>query len=222
MTLTLNGTLPTGILSALPLSAFTASFEVTTPSPSAAPPARRQGEVATQEQIDYACADSGNPVVNPDFALGTGDTAVGWTIKPEDAYISFRTGPSTSANGTAIRSAQVLSGTPGRTLEVSQPLTLCPGRKYSVSSFNRQANLLSKCSIKYSYGDSDVYTSSPQEIYTARAEDYTAGASPSDVSKDLRITARCDGEGGALVGANNEGFMFAEFYGVGFTPVLEG
>ena len=43
-----------------------------------------------------------------------------------------------------------------------------------------------------------------------------------DVSQDLRITTKCEGEGGALVGADDEGFMVAEFNGISVTPVLEG
>ena len=231
--LTLNSTLVTGTelpaiptstgLTALPLAAYTTStFEANTPTPAAAPPRRRQGELATQDQIDYACADSGNQVLNPNFESDEGTTPVDWTVIPEDAYITFRTGPSTNTDGTTTNTARVLSGAAGRSLTVSQPLTLCPGHQYRFSSFNRQANLLSKCVSTYSYGDIVVYTSSPQEVYSKREVLFTAGTSVNDVSQDLRITTKCEGEGGALVGADDEGFMVAEFNGISVTPVLEG
>jgi hypothetical protein len=212
-------------LTALPAGAFTTStFQANTPTPSTAPPRRRSGEIATSDQIAYACADTSNLVTNGDFEAGTGPTALGWTIAPEDSLITFRVAPSTAANGSTTLAAQVLSGAPGRSLTVSQPLTLCPGRQYRLSSANRQANLLSKCTISYFIGDDEVYTppSSPQETFLGRSEFFTAGTTPQDVSQDLRITTRCDGEGGALVGANADGVMVAELDDVSAVPVLEG
>jgi hypothetical protein len=232
---TLNGTLPVGTavtglpvgtgLTALSPDAFTTStFQATTPTPPAAPPLRRSGETATPEQIAYACADTSNLVTNGDFEAGNGSTALGWDIAPEDSLITFRVAPSTAANGSTTLAAQVLSGAPGRSLTVSQPLTLCPGRQYRLSSANRQGNLLSKCTISYFIGDDEVYTppSSPQETFLGRSEFFTAGTTPQDVSQDLKITTRFDGEGGALVGANVDGFMVGEFDNVSVMPVLEG
>jgi hypothetical protein len=150
-------------------------------------------------------------------------TASGWTIVPQDDYIMFRSGPSTGANNTAPNSARILSGAAGRSLNVTQPITLCPGRRYRISSSNRQANLLSKCTNRYSIEDPDeVYTASPQEYFTTSERNYTAGLSAQDVSRDLKITTVCAGEGGALAGADDDGFMIAEYNSVGVMPIMEG
>ncbi|KAJ4298884.1 hypothetical protein N0V90_004127 [Kalmusia sp. IMI 367209] len=191
-----NVTLPTG----------TGLVSVSTPSATSLIRSyRRSGEIATQEQIDQACADHSNIVINPDFSFEAANTAFGWTTKADDAAITFHT-----ANAATTQTGRVLAAAAGRSLTISQPLTLCPGKQYRLTSSNRQANLLSKCTAEYLIGDDSVYTASPQETFLKRDANFMAGNSPEEVSKDLTIRCKCDGEDGIPAGANEDGFMVVE------------
>lgn len=168
--------------------------------------------IATPEQIAAACADKGNIIFNPAFELEDDNNAFGWSSKPQDDFISFRTFPSTdqhTVNGT--RSGRVLSAAAGRTIVISQPVTLCPGKQYSFSAYNRQGNLLAECKLEYSLGNKTVFTASPQEGWLRSSAFYVAGNTPNDVSIDGKIKVTCAGSDGATTGTDESGFMVAEF-----------
>jgi hypothetical protein len=162
--------------------------------------------VATQEQIDQACADHDNIVINPDFSFEAANTAFGWATKADSDFVTFRTENSTDSSGNS-QFARVLAAATNEALTISQPLTLCPGKEYRLSSTNRVGNLMSKCQAAYYMGNDFVYQASPQETFTRRQEFFTAGSSPADVSPDLRIAVTCNGEAGIPAGTNADGYM---------------
>jgi hypothetical protein len=184
------------------------------------PLVRQSGALATREQIDAACVSNSNAVFNEDFELEDDNNALGWAVKPDDAFISFRTYPSDDQHTpSGRRSGRVLSAAPGRKVAISTPVTLCPGQQYKLSSFNRQANLLAQCTVTYAIGDDTIYTASPQEVWleAPKSEFYTAGDTPEDVSVDLSTTVECAGQGGAPAGTDDDGFMVVEFDDVSLT-----
>ena len=91
---------------------------------------RRSGAVATQEEIDAACASQFNVIFNANFEVEDNNHALGWDVQPDDVFISFRTYP--SENPAALsggRSGRVFPAAPGRRIRVSTPVTLCPGEQ---------------------------------------------------------------------------------------------
>lgn len=58
-----------------------------------------------------------------------------------------------------------------------------------------------------------VYTAVPQTDWLAmpRTAFYEAGSSDVDVSVDLSLTVSCAGQGGAVSGVNDEGYMEVDF-----------
>ncbi|KAJ4349684.1 uncharacterized protein N0V89_008301 [Didymosphaeria variabile] len=199
--LQLNATLPTGTGTA----AVSAASPVITSHPY-----RRTGEVATQEQIDQSCADHDNIVINPDFSPEAANTVFGWTTNADDPSVNFRT-----QNSTDGQFARVLAAATNTALTISQPLTLCPGKEYKLISTNRVGNLMSKCQADYYIGDDFVYQASPQETFTKRQEFFTAGSSPADVSQDLRVVVKCNGEAGMTAGTDADGYMNLDIDDVG-------
>jgi len=148
---------------------------------------------------------------NPDFELENDNNAFGWASKPADEFISFRTFPTPSQHTeNGKRSGRVLSVKAQDIVVISEPVTLCPGKTYILTSWNQQANLLAQCSVKYSVGPKDVYTASPQQIWSKRSEFFTAGTSVEDVSVNVTLTAKCTGSGGAAVGTDEAGYMIVE------------
>jgi hypothetical protein len=165
---------------------------------------------ATQEQIDAACAQKGNSIFNPDFELEDNARPFGWTA-PSSPFLSFDASTSDDQHTpSGQHSGRVLSAMPQDNITISQPLTLCPGKKYLLSAWNKQDDILSQCEMSYLIGDHLVFIASPQEAWSQRSDVYTAGSTPEDVSKDLNVRFECAGESGALVGANSDGFMGAE------------
>ncbi|KAF9729663.1 hypothetical protein PMIN01_12527 [Paraphaeosphaeria minitans] len=198
----LNATLPTGT----GIAAASATSPVVT-----ARLYRRTGEVATQQQIDQACADNDNIVINPDFSFEAANTAFGWTTKTDNPAIIFETQNTSGVS----QFARVLAAATNQAMTISQPLTLCPGKEYRMSSTNRQGNLMSKCQAAYYIGNDFVYAASPQETFTRRQEFFTAGTTPADVSQDLRVVVTCNGEAGIPAGTNNDGYMNLDIDDVG-------
>ncbi|CAI6331930.1 unnamed protein product [Periconia digitata] len=194
--------LPTASAS-LPIAALNATSSTSLVLPSSgvslpwSPRFRRSGEIATPEQIEAACKDSVNLVLNPNFALDDTDetSALEWTTVSDDPSIAFRHVTSKPPAVTPSF-ARVLATTAGPYLTASQPLTLCPGRQYTLSSFNKQANLLNRCTVEYLIGNDLVASASPQEVFLKKEEFFTAGATPEAVSQDLRIRAKCVGSSG--------------------------
>jgi hypothetical protein len=115
---------------------------------------------------------------------------------------------------TANSSASVVITAPSGSLTISQALTLCPGRQYRLSSFNKQLGLLKKCTVEYLIGDQSIYTASPQEFFLEKYAFFNAGLTPEDVSKDLGIRAECDGEATTGLVADSGRSMVVEFNGV--------
>ncbi|KAL5382960.1 hypothetical protein DPSP01_006228 [Paraphaeosphaeria sporulosa] len=175
---------------------------------------RRTGDVATPQQIDQACADNDNIVINPDFSFEAANTAFGWTTKADNPTVIFET----QNSGTA-QFARVLAAATNQAMTISQPLTLCPGKEYRLSSTNRQGNLMSKCQAAYYIGNDFVYAASPQETFTRRQEFFTAGITPADVSQDLRVVVTCNGEAGIPAGTDNDGYMNLDIDDVGVQMV---
>lgn len=171
--------------------------------------------MATQEQIDQACADKDNIVINPNFTYEAANTAFGWTTKSDDPEaVKFQTQDSNST-GVSNPFARVRAAATDKPLTISQPLTMCPGKEYKLSSTNRQGNLISKCQSAYYIGDDFVYATSPQETFTKRQEFFSTGFKPEDVSKDLRIVVTCSGETGIPAGTDDDGYMNLDIDDVG-------
>ncbi|CAO2647646.1 Nn.00g085680.m01.CDS01 [Neocucurbitaria sp. VM-36] len=171
---------------------------------------RRSGSPATQEQIDAACADPQNIVLNPNFAVTDSGEVPGWSVDASDPVISVESEQNPGGNGTI---AQFRSAVVGRTLSITQPITLCPGQQYSLSALNRQANVLAKCVAKYSVGDDTVFNVTPQQSWLPTDGFFTAGAGVTGASVNLSITASCAGYGGLPV-SDQEGWMRVEVSGV--------
>ncbi|KAL1610546.1 hypothetical protein SLS60_002215 [Paraconiothyrium brasiliense] len=203
--LRVNATLPTGT--------GTAAVSATSPVITSRS-YRRTGEVATQEQIDQACADQDNIVINPDFSFEAANTAFGWNTTADDQFVDFRT-----MNSTDGQFARILAAATNTAMTISQPLTLCPGKEYKLTSTNRVGNLMSKCQADYYIGSDFVYQASPQETFTKRQEFLTAGSSPEDVSQDLRVVVKCNGESGIPAGTNADGYMNLDIDDVGVQMV---
>jgi hypothetical protein len=198
-----NATLPAG----------TGLLPVSTAVPTTLPRTyRRSGEIASQQQIDQACSDKSNIVMNPDFAFAADNTAFGWTTQAEDAFITFHTENSTTSGGSHAR---VLAAATNKSLTISQPLTLCPGKQYKLTSSNKVGNVMSKCQADYYMGSDYIDTATPQEVYLRKQEFFTAGNTPEEVSKDLRIVLKCKGESGIPAGTDDNGYMSIEIVNVG-------
>jgi hypothetical protein len=123
---------------------------------------RRAGTPATQEQIDAACADTGNIVSHPNFAVCNDGTVPPWSVDDFDPAITVGSEKDPTGNGTI---AQFKSAVVGRTLTITQSITLCAGQQYELSALNRQANALAKCTAEYRVGDEVLFTITPQEAW---------------------------------------------------------
>jgi hypothetical protein len=222
-----NATLPSGTgTGAISFPTYTTTTTIVAtdlPSPSAAL-FRRSGELATDAQIAAACANQDSIVFNGDFEQAQNANALYWTTSPSDNFISFRTSPTTAGPNapSGVLSGRVLSASPGSSILLSTPVTLCPGRQYRLSASNRQGDVLAQCSLAYSIGDRTVFTASPQEswLQAPRSAFYTAGDTVSAVSVELSVMVTCAGQGGFLVGTDDAGYMVVEFDDVRL--VLEG
>lgn len=166
---------------------------------------RRSGTLATQDQINAACNDTGNLVLSPTLNIQPNNSTEGWFVSQFDPTI-----PVTSvveANGTIAR---FRSAFPGRTAALSQPLTLCPGTQYVLTGLTRQQDTRSGCTVQFRIGSNSVFTASPQTSWVSRTERFTAGAGPEGASQDLTLVMSCAGFSGAAVGADAEGYMVGE------------
>ncbi|KAI1665508.1 hypothetical protein L13192_10449 [Pyrenophora tritici-repentis] len=157
---------------------------------------RRAGQLATQPQIDVACANPDNVVTNPNFTMSSDNTVAPWTVDNLDPTITVGSEQDPNSNGTI---AQFRSAVVGRTLTITQPLTLCPGQQNELSSMNRQANTMAGCTAQYRIGNHTVYTVTPQTTWLQRSEYFTAGPGVEGASVDLQITASCSGYAGMPV-----------------------
>lgn len=134
----------------------------------------------------------------------------GWTVDTSDPVISVESEQNPEGNGTI---AQFRSAVVGRTLSITQPITLCPDSQYSLSALNRQANVLAKCNATYAVGSDVVFTVTPQQSWLPTSGFFTAGSGATGASVNLTITASCAGFDGIAV-ADQDGFMRVEVSGV--------
>ncbi|KAK1916631.1 hypothetical protein P3342_012256 [Pyrenophora teres f. teres] len=171
---------------------------------------RRAGQIATQPQIEAACANPDNVVTNPSFSMSSDNTVSPWTVDNLDPTITVGSEQDPNSNGTI---AQFKSAVVGRTLTITQPLTLCPGQQYELSSMNRQANTMAGCTARYRIGNHTVYTVTPQTTWLERSEYFTAGLGADGASVDLQITASCSGYAGMPV-TDQAGWMRVEISAV--------
>ncbi|KAI8931729.1 hypothetical protein NX059_011372 [Plenodomus lindquistii] len=171
---------------------------------------RQRGVTASQFQIDAACADTANVVLNPNFAMDEAMAVPGWSVDDTDDAITVGSAPAPTGNGTI---AQFKSAIVGRTLTIIQPLTLCPGQQYEISGLTRQAHKEAQCTVQYVVGDDNVATITPAETWLESSAFFTARAGAEGASADLRITASCKGFAGIPV-ADEEGWMRVDVSGV--------
>lgn len=176
--------------------------------------ARVAGQPATQPQIDSACADTSNNVLNPDFTSQSDSTVPGWTIDPSDPSVNVESFADSSGNGTSARFSSAASGVP---LTIIQPLTLCPGAVYTLAAITRQANVLASCSVEYVVATGGtvkpVLRVTPKQTDASTSASFTVGTTNADAATDLRITFKCDGYGGVAVG-DDEGYMRVQTRGI--------
>ncbi|KAH9879685.1 hypothetical protein IAQ61_001504 [Plenodomus lingam] len=171
---------------------------------------REEDDPATQAQIDSACADSDNIVLNPNFAIGADSSVPNWSVDGTDRTITVGSEPAPSGNGTI---AQFKSAVVGRTLTITQPLTLCPGQQYEISALARQAHKEAECTVQYVVGNDTVATVEPAESWLEESFFFTAREGVAGASATLEITASCQGWEGIPV-ADQEGWMRVEVSGV--------
>lgn len=171
---------------------------------------RRSGTDASEEQIQAACADPGNIVLNPNFGMQEDGSLPGWSIDARDPAITLGSEPAPTGNGTI---AQFKSAVVGRTLTITQPITLCPDQQYDLSALTRQAHVAAGCNVKYSIGNDSVVTVTPQESWVEQKTFFTARSGVAGASADLTITASCKGFNSIPV-ADEEGWMRVEVSGV--------
>jgi hypothetical protein len=174
---------------------------------------RRPGVLATQPQIDAACNDTSNRVRNSNFTPESDDSIPPWSVDNHDSAVTVGTEPSPDGNGSV---AQFKSAVVGRTITITQPLTVCPGQQYQLSAINRQEHLEAGCTIEYLIGDKRVFVVDPQEDWLVTRGYFTAGVGVEGASVDLRITASCRGSNGIPV-TDREGWMRVEVSNVSVT-----
>jgi hypothetical protein len=155
-------------------------------------------------------------VSNPNFAVREDGTVPPWSVDDLDPAITVGSEKDPAGNGTI---AQFKSAVVGRTLTITQPLTLCPGKQYELSALNRQANALAKCTAEYRIGENLVFSVTPQTNWLRHSEFFTAGEGVDGASVDVRVTASCAGYEGMPV-TDTEGWMRVEVSGV--SVVLDG
>lgn len=171
---------------------------------------RRSGTPATEEQIQAACADVENIVLNPNFGMQDDGTLLGWSIDTHDPSITLDSEPAPTGNGTIAR---FKSAVVGRRLTITQPVTLCPGQQYELSALTRQAHVEAGCTVEYTIGNDTVISTTPQQIWLKEDSFFTAQPGVAGASADIKITANCKGFSGFPV-ADDEGWMRVEVSGV--------
>ncbi|KAJ4371734.1 hypothetical protein N0V86_008287 [Didymella sp. IMI 355093] len=161
---------------------------------------RRSGTLATQEQINAACSDTGNLLLSPTLNIQPNNSEEGWFVSQIDPTISVQS--VTNVNGTIAR---FRSAFPGHTTELSEPVTLCPGTRYDVTISTRQNNVQSGCTVQVRIGSNAVFTANPETNFTSLTQQFTAGPGAEGASPDLTLVMSCAGYAGAVVGADNGG-----------------
>lgn len=147
---------------------------------------------------------------NPNFAVSEDGQVTDWSIDGSDPVITVGSEKGPDGNSTI---AQFKSAAVGRTLSITQPLTVCPGQQYRVGASTRQAYALAKCTAEFSIGGKVVFKVTPQESWLPTSGFFTAGQGVDGASVDLKITASCAGYGGFPV-ADEDGWMRIEVSGV--------
>lgn len=201
------------------------SFLLGTPTPTPLGPAdlesrfRRAGTPATPSQIDAACNDIDNIVLNPNFTVVDNGTVPGWSVDAtDDGTITVTSESNPTGNGTI---AQFKSAVVGRTLSITQPLTLCPGAQYTLSSLDRQASEMAACTVTYTIGGEVIATIKPQEEWLSSSTFFTAKDGVDGATVDIQVTARCGGYGGLPV-SDQEGWMRVEVSGISVVRDADG
>ncbi|KAL6709912.1 hypothetical protein ACN47E_000697 [Coniothyrium glycines] len=157
---------------------------------------RASGTPATEAQIEAACADLENVVLNPMFAVQD-ESVPSWTVDDSDPNITVGTEDSPTGNGTI---AQFKSQNVGSALAITQPLTLCPDQQYNISAKHRQEDPYADCSVVYRVGAQEVLSVTPTTNWTTSSILFTAGSGVEGASVNLTVTASCAGFSGFLVG----------------------
>ncbi|KAF3035509.1 hypothetical protein E8E11_001797 [Didymella keratinophila] len=174
---------------------------------------RRSGTLATQDQINAACSDTGDLVLSPTLNIQPNNSNEGWFVSQFNPTVPVE---SVTENDTTI--ARFRSAFPGQTAAISQPLTLCPGTRYNLTASTQQADTRSDCTVQFTVGGNSVFTATPQEDFASRTEQFTAGAGTEGASVDLTAVMSCAGFAGAAVGADDEGYMVGAIGSVSVTP----
>jgi hypothetical protein len=158
------------------------------------------GEVATQAQINAACANGGNLIFNGDFETVDGNNnAIGWDSYSRGSFIDFEDYPSTTQHTPGgSYNGRVVSIDPGASISIWQPVTLCPNGSYYLEAWDRQYPLLAECVVSYVVGNQTVFSTSPQEAWGVQKAIYTAGETAAAVSLTFNITVTCPGPSGKL------------------------
>ncbi|KAG9199437.1 hypothetical protein G6514_008502 [Epicoccum nigrum] len=176
---------------------------------------RRIGTLASQEQINAACADTGNLILSPNLGIQADNITEGWFIS-SDFDPSITVSSVSTANGTIARFSFAFAGD---VAQLTQPLTLCPGTKYTISGLARQDDTRSGCTVQHRIGPNVVFTASPLTSWTQNSAAFTAGPGTEGASQDLTMVLSCAGRGGAPIGANDAGYMVGEVGAVSVTAV---
>jgi hypothetical protein len=156
--------------------------------------------------MDVACNDTSNRVSNSNFNPESDGSIRPWSVDNHDSAVSVSTEPSPDGNGTV---AQFKSAVVGRTITITQPLTVCPGQQYRLSAINRQEHVEAGCTVEYKVGDTRVFVVDPQEDWLLTSGYFTAGVGAQGASVDLRITSSCRGSNGIPV-TDGQGWMRLE------------
>ena len=163
---------------------------------------RRSGTLATQEQINAACNDTGNLVLSPTLDIQPSADSEGWFLSLTDDTVQVASVD--TDNGTIVRFSSAFTGHP---VQLSQPVTLCPGTQYVLSGLTRQDSTYSGCTVQFKIGNDAVFTADSQTDWSTRTERFTAGPGAEGASQDLNLVLNCAGFDGVPAGTDNDGRM---------------
>jgi hypothetical protein len=199
----------------VPSSSDAIAASTSTSIPSLESRLRRQGDPATQPQIDATCADPNNLVLNPYFAKRDDGSVPGWNVDTNDPNISVDSIPNPNSPNATIASFK--SAEAGLPLTITQSLTLCPDTQYAFSAHTRQANAYAGCVVAFVLKNGNatktILTVTPQESELKSSGFFTSGSGVESAAVDLKITGRCDGYGGVPV-SNEDGYMVVDVGGI--------
>jgi hypothetical protein len=152
-----------------------------------------------------SCNITGNQIYNGDFELlgsdGTNVGPTGWGFVASDfslVSLTVQTAPAPGAN----QFARLTFSSSEAVAQLSQPLTLCPGVTYALTTWTRQSDVVDMCMLAVNVGSVEMGVVQPTAAWTdglSSRANFTAGPDVEDASVELVITVSCAGRAGESV-----------------------